>query len=74
MLAIQFPTGTDKFPFGQRVADFGAFRLWIDNPRNPGATGKEVAQPIVYLAAGIVWRENFNREVWRTRENFLAQI
>lgn len=68
MFAIQFTSGAYKLALSQGMADFGALSLRINNPDDLCSTTEEVTKATVYLLAGIVWRKDFNRKIWRTRK------
>src|SRR6266481_268947 len=72
MFAIQFTSRAYKLALSQRVTNFGALSLWIDNPDDLCATGKKIAQTAIYLLAGIVWRENLDCQIRRTGEKLLG--
>ena len=73
MFAIQFTPGAYKLALSQGMADFGALSLRIDNPNDLRTTRKEIPQAAVYLLSSIVGREDFNCEIWGTREELFRR-
>ncbi len=75
MLAIQESARADELALRQRMTDFNHFGFWIDDPRDLGAAGKEIAETVVNFRAGIGGRENFHGEVGSARkEAFVAGL
>src|SRR5205823_124033 len=63
VLAIKKAARTNQFALGERMADFHALGVRLDNPGDLRAAGKEVLEPLVDFRAGIARRQDFHCQI-----------
>ena len=68
MFAVKLVAGSKLPTILWRMTDFNRFVVGIDQPSDLRFARKEVFQPLVYLLPGVVWRQDFHREIRRAGE------